>query len=66
MIKKGTAISTDKKQNDSILKKNSNGPWPKEVPAKILLRHVSPTPINDMPANPKVSTPISAALRFCW
>ena len=56
---------TERKQNDIILKTKPIGPCPKDVPAKILLLHVSPTPTNVNPAKPKVKTPIRAALRFC-
>ena len=65
-MKYGIAMRAVKKQKD---KHFSTNPIPafdiKEVPWKILLRHVLPTPMRASPANPKVQTPIIAALRFC-
>lgn len=65
IIKNGIASKTDNNKNEIIFNTNPNPPWSIDVPAKMLLFHISPAPINDNPANPNVRIPISAALRFC-
>lgn len=65
IIKNGTATITDTIINEIIFNTNPIPPWSIDVPAKMLLRHVSPTPIIASPANPKVNTPINAAFLFC-
>ena len=64
-MKNGTAVMTERIQNESNLNGNSNAPRQKEVPSKILLLHVFPIPNKFRPAMPNVSTPISAAFCFC-
>lgn len=66
MIKKGTARRTEQMKNDKILKKPFISPRANEVPSKMLFLQIFPIPTNVSPAKPKVSTPISAALRLCW
>ena len=65
ITKKGTASKMDKNKNDIIFNTNPIPPWSNDVPANMLLFHISPAPINDNPAKPNVRIPIRAALRFC-
>ena len=64
MIKHGIATITERKQKEIHFITKPTPPESKEVPAKIFILHVFPTPKTDKPASPKVRTPISAALRF--
>lgn len=65
IMKKGIATRIEQMTNESILKKPFNSPPPNEVPSKMLFLQIFPIPNIASPANPNVSTPIKAALRFC-
>lgn len=58
MIKEGTAKRAVRNKKDSTLKNNAKGPWPKDVPAKMLLFQFNAM---GTAARPNVQTTISAA-----
>ena len=64
-MKNGIATITEHKKKDNSLKNPFISPCANDIPSKILFLQMFPIPNNARPANPRDSTPIRAALRFC-